>query len=231
MPLVSLALALVACSDQSGEAVLREVLARSGRLHSFQASVSKSARDRKSDAFYPTSSYMVAFESPRRFRIDQAEMWGDCTSWIQDGKTLKVVTANGGPARLRNPVTSPLALGAPGSGSFTIFFLLLEGPAAYDKLVAPGSAVSHRGNWLQFKSKDFGNVSMRLGDGLVREIEFDNRELRLAQYRFFPMWSEKPEEPMEIESITVEHVSAFARGTFDTSIRKGEEVLDERKKG
>lgn len=235
MPVALLGLALLAQTpDRSGEAALRAVFATYGKLAKFEASIAKSSRDRKEDALLPTLSFMLAYDSPTRFRLEQSEYWGGGTTYVQDGTTLKLVSADGGPTRLRNAgkslMTSFGSL-APGGGSFSLLFLFLEGPRAFDKLVAADSSITRRGNWISLKTKDFGEMSLHLDGKLIVGIEFDNKALRMASYRFTPMFGDPPEDPLEVEAISYRFVDGFPRHTFDTSVRPGEPVIDERKKG
>lgn len=234
MPVFSFLPLLLPAPPQSGEQALRSVLEHYGKLRRFEAGISKAARDRRGDAMVPTLSVMLSYESPQKFRVDQSEYWGGGSSYTSDGKVLRIVSADGAPTVLRNAgaslVKSHSALG-PRGGAFAILFLLLEGPSAYDKLVSPDEEVKLNGRRLDFKSKDFGSMALTLDGKLVTLIEFDNKPNREANYRFLPMFSEKPEDPMEVESIEYRFVDRFARKTFDTSTQKGEAVVDERKKG
>lgn len=222
---------LAQTADRSGEATLRSVLANYGKLRRCQISISKAARDQKGDAMAPTTSSLLSYESPTRWRLDQGDYWGGGSVFTQDGKNLKIVFLDAGSIELRKAGPSLMRSNgalAPGGGSFAILFLLLEGSPAFDKLVAPGGEVSLKGNTLSVKTKDFGSMTLRLDGKLVTEIEFDNKPLRMAAYRFIPQFGAMPEDPLEVEAISYRPVSKFPKGTFDTKTKKGENVSDER---
>jgi hypothetical protein len=233
MPLLAFAAFALLSPPQSGEAVLRSVFEHYGKMRKFEAGISKAARDRRGETMGPTISLLLSYDSKQRFRVEQSEYWGGGNTFTSDGKTLRVVSADGGPTTLRNAGPSLMQshpMLAPRGGAFAVLFLLLEGPSAYDKLVAPDGSVKLNGRRIDFKSKDYGSMSMTLDGKLITDIQFDNKPNRDANYRFLPMFSEKPEDPMEVEVITYEFVNRFARNRFDTSVTKGEFVVDERKK-
>lgn len=212
---------------------MRSVLEHYGKLRKFEASISKAARDRRGDAMIPTLSIMLSYDSKDRFRVEQSEYWGSGNTYTSDGKTLRIVSADGAPTVLRNAGPSLIRshpMLAPRGGAFAVLFLLLEGPSAYDKLVAPDAPVKFIGRRIDFKSKDYGSMSLTLDGKLVTSIQFDNKPNRDANYRFLPIFNEKPEDPMEVETIAYSFVSGFPKHTFDTSVSKRETVVDERKK-
>jgi hypothetical protein len=225
-------LALGAALHTDGDVALRSMLARYGKLRNVEISISKSGRDRRSDAFSPGISGLIAYQSPNRFRYEQSEYWGGGYSYISDGSTLKVMPADYGSIRLRKTgatiMSSHPAL-SPGSGSFAMVLLFLEGPAAYDKLVAAKTPVTVAGQRLEFKSKDFGKVTIFLAEGLASEILFDNKPNRMASYRMVPMFGDPPEDPMEVEALSYRLGVRFPSRTFDTSVKKGDDFIDERK--
>lgn len=180
----------------------------------------------------PGLSGMISYASPTRFRYEHSEYWGGGSTYVSDGKTLKFMSVDGAPTRLRNSGATLMSSHpsfSPGSGSFAMVLLLLEGPAIYNRLVAANTPVSLDGRRITFKSKDFGQVTIYLENGLASEIEFDNKPNRMAAYRLTPMFGDPPEDPMEVEALSYGFGVRFPSRTFDTSVKKGESFIDDRK--
>ncbi len=233
MPVATLAfLCLLQPQLSTGEAALRSMLKHYGALRNVQISVSKSARDRKGDPLVPGLSGLIAYATPTRFRYEHSEYWGGGTVYVSDGNTLKIMSVDGGPTRLRKSgatlMKSHPSLG-PGAGSFAMVLLLMEGPSVYDRLVVANTPVTLQGRRIEFKSKDFGMVTIFVDNGLASEIQFDNKPNRMATYRLTPMFGDPPEDPLEFEALSYSFDQRFPNRTFDTSVKKGEDVIDERK--
>jgi hypothetical protein len=216
MPFALLALAGLVQAP-SGEEILHKVFERYVKMKGFEAVISKMARDRSEDPLTPAITTVFSYESPQRWRIDYADYWGGGAVYVRNGKQLKIVSADSGDPQVVEAGPSLMRSNpnlGPGGAAFSVIYLLMEGPAAYDRLVAPKAPVKVQGNWLSFQTKDLGNMTLHLMDGLVDRVEFDNRASRMAAYMWFPMFSEKPETPLEVESISYKLPAKFTKGLF-----------------
>lgn len=219
-------------APQDGRATLEAMLLRYERLRDVEITISRSARDRAGQALLATTSGVLAFSRTDRFRYEFSEYWGGGASIVRNGATLLYVPADGTTATLRKPgasVTSSHSSLTPGAPGFAMTLLFLEGRAAMLRLLPPGAQVTQRGNVLEFVSRDMGHVTIYLRDGLAGEVTYDNQPLRWAAYQFLPVFNERPESPLEWESVTFRKVGRFARGTFSVVPPKGVDVVDERK--
>lgn len=222
--------ALLLTTLPTPRAELEALFDRYDKLRNAEISISKSARLRKREAQEADTEIILAYADQRRFRVTVGNYWGGGGYYISDGKTLLAENADGGPAQLRKAAPlmqahSDLALRA---GNSSLIFLFLEGRASMPKLIAPGTEVRGGRNWLQFTSKGMGNMTLTTRDGWIQEIAYDNRPERMASYLMFPMWYERPDDPMQIEAFSYQFKVRFPARTFDPTPPKGVVVQDAR---
>ncbi len=209
--------ALLLTTLPTPRAELEALFDRYGKLRNAEISISKSARLRKHEAQEADNEIVLAYADQRRFRVTAGSYWGGGGYYISDGKTLLAENLDGGPAQLRKAAPlmqahSDLALRA---GNSSLIFLFLEGRAAMPRLIAEATEVRGGRNWLQFTSRGMGNMTITLRDGWIQQIGYDNRPERMASYLMFPMWYERPDDPMQIEAFSYRFGVRFPRGTFD----------------
>lgn len=227
-------LLLMQASAGSGEAILDQLLDRYHKLRNVEISISKAGRARKGEALEASIEMILRYVDPKKFHLDVAEYWGGGSRYVSDGVTLLSESVDGGrPIQLRN--AAPLIDSHPElnlhAGNSSVIFAFLKGREMRSKLVAPNIPISAGRNWIRFASKDFGMMTLTLTDGWIHEIAYDNLPGRMASYVMTPMWNEKPEDPLEIESVTYRFGAKFAKSWFDTKPKPGLPVEDLRKKG
>ncbi|MCC7434123.1 MAG: hypothetical protein IT363_05510 [Methanoregulaceae archaeon] len=211
---------------------LDDLFDRYAKLRNVEISISRSRRLAKHEAQEAGSELVVRYAGQRRFRVDSAEYWGDGTTLVSDGKTLLVVSGGDGRVSLRNTaelLDAHPSLNPPGPSS-AILFLFMKGRDSYKRLVADEPHFESGRNWIRFATKSLGVMTLTLRDGWIQEIAYDNRPGSLASYVMFPMWYERPQDPMEIEAITYLFAQRFPARTFDATPPKGVDVEDLRKK-
>lgn len=224
-----IALALLATAP---DIQLKDLFDRYGRLRSAEFSISRSRRLAKHEAQEAGTELLVRYADPRRFRVDSADYWGDSSTFVSDGRSLLVFSGGSDQATLRN--TGDLLDAHPSlnlqGGASAILFLFLKGREAYPRLVAEEPKFESGRNWIRFATKSLGVMTLTLRDGWIQEIAFDNRPGAVASYLMFPMWYERPQDPMEIESVTYRFNVRFPGWMFATTPPKGLSVDDQRKK-
>jgi hypothetical protein len=225
--------------DRSGEPALRRVFEQHGALRNVEALIWKSNRDRGDQPLQADRTITLWYASPGKFRAAGSVYWGEASLYVSDGKTLYADALDDmQPGSLRNshPTSIPLAhsdLSLRG-GYGSVLYYLLEGPPAFEKMVDPVGSITAettRGEeQIKFKSKEIGMVTLFLRGGLVHAVEYDNLPQREAMYLRFPMWLEKPEDPLEREEIEITKRRSFPRDTFKAEPPQWRKVTDQRKK-
>lgn len=230
--------------DRSGEAALKKLLTRYGELKGIDVEIRQSTREAANEPMYTDRAIRVRFDEGVRFRVDMTEMWGETLLVISDGTTVaRDSLYEGAPVRLSDAQDTMIGCEAelaPGKGSGSILFLLLEGPNAWDKLVSEKGSVTDKPfgrklRVIQFTSKLVGGVSLfydptdRLG--LVTRIEYDDKQNKVNQARSMPQWFDMPQDPLVRQDLTYFAVATkLPHGLFVTAQDKGRAVQDERKK-
>ncbi|HZH98728.1 MAG TPA: hypothetical protein VEX38_07130 [Fimbriimonadaceae bacterium] len=237
----ALALQEPAAPDRTGEPELRRILEAHGKLRNVQIVIGKSARERSDQVMQPDKTLTLWYAGPNRFRMAASSYWGDAALYVSDGKTLYSDPLDDSqPAILRNTTVTPIPMVhndlSLRGGNGSMLFYLLEGAGAFDKIVDSGGNITLKESAVErqvtFKSKDFGTVSIFVDKAkrLAHRIEYDNLPGKLAAYLRFPMWMEKPEDPLDREEITITPMRSFPRDTFSVKPPKWRPVTDQRKK-
>lgn len=220
-------------ADRSGEAQFLALLDSCEKLRNVRIVVNKMARDRDVDALVPDVEMLIEYGAPNVFRITLGDYWaGSNGTFVSDGKTLKI---DGDFTELKNAPKSIIGVDGfqKGSGYHNLFFEFTRGRKALD-LLPPDSDIVRTTSGIKVKTKEFGDVDITLikRDGLTLPLFIDVSNLagRMAGYRMFPMFSSRPEQPLERYVFDFRFVSSFPKGTFDTKPAKGRPFADNRKK-
>lgn len=222
-------------SDLSGETLLRELLTSYDKASNAQFIVSQNSQNSPREVMAAGNTVWIDYKKAGVYRVRVASYWGDSGEyWLADGKTL--LYFDGGSFHFysgaRTLSTSHPGLGQGGAG-FTPFTLFLDGTPSYDLLVGKPGSVQRKPYGLEIKSPGFGTLNVYLskksGAHVVDRMLVDNREMKMAEYRLFPTFSERPDRPIdEFVVHTVTNVK-FRRNLFSTSLPKGTPVQDHRK--
>jgi len=230
--MILLPILAIAAQNASGEALLDQLFAKYEKLRNVEVSVSKAGRIRKGDALEAATEMLLRYVEPKKFQLDISEYWGGGSRYVSDGVTL-LTEAIDGPIILKH--AAPLIDADPGlalhNGNSCVIFAFLKGRSMKSKLLVPNAPITSGKNWLQFQTKDFGIMTLTLTEGWITQVAFDNRPGRLANYVMFPMFGDKPEDPLEIEAYSYRFGARFAKSWFDTRPPKGMPFEDQRKKG
>lgn len=221
-------------ADRSGEAQFLALLDSCEKLRGARIVVNKLVRDRDADALVPDVEMLIDYAAPNVFRVTLGDYWaGSNGTFVSDGKTLKI---DGDYAELRNAPKSILGVDGfgKGNGYHNLFFEFTRGRKAMD-LLPPDGDIVRTTSGVKLKTKEFGDVEVTLvkRDGLTLPLYIDvsNTAGRMASYRMFPMFSSRPEQPLERFVFDFRLGFRFAKGTFDTKPPKGRGFVDNRKKG
>lgn len=230
--MILLPMLAITTQNASGEALLDQLFVRYEKLRNVEISVSKAGRIRKGEALEAATEMILRYADPKKFQLDVSEYWGGGSRYVSDGTTLLTETIDG-PIVLKNAGT--LIDADPGlalhNGNSCVIFAFLKGPSMKSKMVVPNAPIQSGKNWIQFQTKDFGVMTLTLSDGWINQISFDNKPGRMANYLLFPMFGDKPEDPMEIEAYSYRFGVKFAKSWFDARPPKGMAFQDQRKKG
>lgn len=204
------------------------------KLQHVEISMNKGIRDRAGDALQTDQLWFMRLERPNVFHIYLGHYWNSNQPVsVSDGKTL---LQDDGRIVLRNAPASPLQIpGFDRGGPFySPLFDFMQGRSAL-KMVSPDGDIRRTNSGFTLQTKDLGEVDVTLTrrDGYVLPLIIDVSNLagRMANYRLFPMFSDRPEQPMERYVMNYNFAPAFPRGEFEIRIRKGAPVEDQRKKG
>jgi len=227
--------------DRSGEPALRKVLADMGSLRGVRVELYKTGHVRKEQVMAPQQTTSIWYEGPTRFRILEMAPFGDGKLFVSDGQSLlmdtlddteDVTLENAG----KNIYSGDPDLSLKGNSS-AVFFYLLDGPSAFDKLVAPNSEIVSGVSsepWVKFKSADVGAVTVfyaqKNGKSLVDRIEYDNAPKYEARVRAGSR-ALRPDGSLVVEEISyVSPGGRFSPSLFSTTPAKNRTVKDQRKK-
>jgi hypothetical protein len=219
--------------DRSGEAMLRALFERYGKMGVVSATISKSGRDIQQSAMIPSNDLYFEFDRKgKRLRVESSDVWDNPWRMKADGKAIRVDT--GWESTLRDQTGDLWTDSNFGRGgrAFSVFSWFVLGPSAMERLVNGDSEIVRvNEREIRLTSRDLGKMTLRLGpDGELQTIEYDNLAGRRDAYLMFPMWNEMPSSPLEREAIQIQPVRRIDARRFDTSIRRGEIVYDMRRK-
>lgn len=227
-----ISLLLLTAPDRSAEAEFVKMLEDCARLSKVQISISKGTRDRDGDALQADALWYISLSKPNTFRVSLGDYWGsEFPTYISDGKTL----LQAGTLNVLQKAPANLIGAFPrGNGAYAPLFDFMRGKAALD-MVAPDGDIVRKGSVLKVETKDLGDLEINLlemnGLKLPTIVDVRNIAARMASYRLFPMFSERPEDPLEKYSFTYKFVGSFPKNEFSTAVPKGQPVEDKRKKG
>lgn len=223
--------------DRTGEAALRQLLTDMGRISRSEITIEKSARSNRSGVMEPDRVITLDYDSPTKFRIVETGVFGDCSMYVSDGKTLledplddsqKSVLSKAG----RSIYASNKALALKGDAVSLVFYFL-AGPTAFDSLVASDSPVTVSANTISFKSKDAGSVKVGYsgtpGKERVTSIEYDNLPYYQERAQRFGGFGRVPENPLTVENVTYREHAALDASLFRTTPHDPKNVEDKRK--
>jgi len=221
-------------ADRSGEADFMRMLEDCRRLSNVQISISKGIRDRSADALQADALWYISYAKANIFRISMGDYWGsEYPTYISDGKTL---LQTGSVSVLQNAPKSLALIGGTftrGGAGYSPLVDFLRGKDAMD-LVGPDGKIARKGTIIVVQTKDMGELEITTtqvnGQTLPLIVDVKNIAARMASYRLFPMFYERPEDPLERYSFSYRFVSSFPRNEFRTSPPKGIPVEDQRKK-
>lgn len=170
---------------------------------------------------------------PKVFRISVGDYWGSTyPTFTSDGKTLMsddgTIILDHAPALI-----SDVTGFARGAGLYNPFFDFMRGRKTAD-IVAPDGDIVKTNSGVKLFTKDMGVIDITLmkAEGLLLPmiIDVSNVAGRMVAYRLLPMFSEKPEQPLERYVFSYKFVDKFNRDEFAIRIRKNAPVEDRRKK-
>jgi hypothetical protein len=226
---------MLVAADRSGEADFVRMLEGCARLANAQISISKGVRVWSGVCLQADALWYISYAKRNVFRISMGDYWGsEYPTYISDGKTLlqtgSLSVLQAAPKDLAS-LGGTFSRGGPGYSPFIDF---VRGRAALD-LVGPDGNITKKGSVLVVQTKDLGELEITTtnigGLSLPLIVDVKNIAARMASYRLFPMWYERPEDPLERYSFTYRFVNSFPKNEFRTVPPKGIPVEDRRKKG
>jgi hypothetical protein len=221
--------------DRTGEPALMEVLAATGKLQNSRINIMMGSRAKEVDAFEMDYVLQLDLGKPGQFRAVGTGTWGESVLIVRNGPVLlEDPLTDGRLPILRDAPTDVLGAAQDLSlrGDFgSPFLLMLQGPAALNKLVASDSSITASDGTIRWKSKDYSNVRMTVDPGtkLPTMIEFDNLDYLTQRFNAAPNFRTKPESPMTRHRIFIEPLPKSEMNAF-VVLRKDAVYNDQRKK-
>jgi hypothetical protein len=207
--------------DHSGEAMLKEIFAKSGEFRNARLLVTKAGRT-AGGIYLQDSTLDIWLGSANHIRMESMSTMGDSTLTVSDGiVTMVDPLSDDDPVRLTKatPKLDELNPREP-----LLYFL--AGPPAYERLVDADKAITllPSGDAVEFRSKTLGKVIVgRSSSGLPSKIElFQSSRRRDA--------GAESEFAILIETIQPFGPAPAWPGRFSVTPPKGRKVQDDRAK-
>lgn len=227
-------LILLASPDRSGEADFLKMLEGCSKLQNVEIVMNKCVRDRDRDALQSDANWLIRLAKPNVFRIYVGHYWNsDIPVYTRDRQTLMISDSRAVLQNAPKNIVDIQGAFAPGAPYYSPLFDFMRGGEAALLAVADSDIVKTASGFRMTSKLGAIEVTLTKHEGLTLPLIIDVSNLagRLAAYRLFPMFSDRPEQPLERYVMDYKFGPQFPRGEFDTKPPKGLPVEDQRKKG